>query len=54
MTIHKSQGSTFSHVYVSRDLLMADDRELRNSLLYVAATRASKTLTFSATGAHAF
>jgi exodeoxyribonuclease-5 len=54
MTIHKSQGSTFSHVYVSRDLLMADDRELRNSLLYVAATRASKTLTFSATGTHAF
>ena len=47
MTIHKSQGSTFDHVYVSRDLLFVDDRETRNSLLYVAATRASKTLTFS-------
>jgi exodeoxyribonuclease-5 len=47
MTIHKSQGSTFDHVYVSRDILFADDRETRNSLLYVAATRASKTLTFS-------
>ena len=54
MTVHKSQGSTFNHVYVSRDLLMTDDREKRNSLLYVAATRASKTLTFSATGTHAF
>jgi exodeoxyribonuclease-5 len=54
MTIHKSQGSTFNHVYVSRDILMTDDRETRNSLLYVAATRASKTLTFSATGTHAF
>jgi exodeoxyribonuclease-5 len=47
MTIHKSQGSTFDHVYVSRDILFTEDRETRNSLLYVAATRASKTLTFS-------
>ena len=47
MTIHKSQGSTFDHVYISRDILFTDDRETRNSLLYVAATRASKTLTFS-------
>jgi exodeoxyribonuclease-5 len=47
MTIHKSQGSTFDHVYVSRDILFAEDRETRNSLLYVATTRASKTLTFS-------
>lgn len=53
MTVHKSQGSTFDHVYVSRDLLYVDDRETRNSLLYVAATRASKTLTFSGSHDHA-
>lgn len=53
MTIHKSQGSTFEHVYVSRDLLYVDpeEREERNALLYVATTRASKSITFD-TGKH--
>lgn len=46
MTVHKSQGSTFEHVYVSRDLLYVSERETLNSLLYVAATRASKSITF--------
>lgn len=48
MTIHKSQGSTFENVFVDRDLLFvgAEDRDTRNALLYVAATRASKSLTF--------
>jgi len=43
-TVHKSQGSTYRHVYVDRDLLIAE--EDRNSLLYVAATRASESVTF--------
>lgn len=48
MTIHKSQGSTFENVFVDRDLLFVgpEDRDTRNALLYVAATRASKSLTF--------
>lgn len=46
LTVHKSQGSTFDHVYVSRDLLLARDRATRNPLLYVAATRAAKSITF--------
>lgn len=48
LTVHKSQGSTFDHVYVGRDLLMAQDRATRNPLLYVAATRAAKSITFGA------
>jgi exodeoxyribonuclease-5 len=54
MTVHKSQGSTFRDVFVHRDLLRVgeDDRERRNALLYVAATRASKSLTFGAANAH--
>jgi exodeoxyribonuclease V len=51
MTVHKSQGSTFKDVYVCRDILRAEnDRNsllyVRNSLLYVAATRASRSITF--------
>jgi exodeoxyribonuclease V len=51
MTVHKSQGSTFEHVYVARDIILRDtlhpdDIRMRNSLLYVAATRASKSITF--------
>lgn len=48
LTVHKSQGSTFNHVYVSRDLLATRDRNTRNPLLYVAVTRASKSITFGA------
>lgn len=46
LTVHKSQGSTFQHVYVARDLLRAKDKATRNPLLYVAATRAAKSITF--------
>lgn len=55
MTIHKSQGSTFENVFVDRDLLFVgpEDRDTRNALLYVAATRASKSLTFGAADADA-
>ena len=44
MTVHSSQGSTFPDVYVCDDILRADKD--RNSLLYVAATRASRSITF--------
>jgi exodeoxyribonuclease-5 len=45
MTVHKSQGSTFRDVYVCSDILRADKD--RNSMLYVAATRASRSITFA-------
>lgn len=48
MTVHKSQGSTFQDVYVGRDLLFPQERQTRNPLLYVAATRAARSITFSA------
>lgn len=48
MTLHKSQGSTFEHVYVGDDILRTRCRETRNRLLYVALTRASKGVTFEA------
>lgn len=51
MTVHKSQGSTFPHVYVGRDLLHQEDKETRNPLLYVAATRAAKSITFGTVNA---
>jgi exodeoxyribonuclease-5 len=44
MTVHSSQGSTFRDVFVCQDILRADKD--RNSLLYVAATRASHSITF--------
>jgi energy-coupling factor transporter ATP-binding protein EcfA2 len=44
MTVHSSQGSTFKDVYVCHDVLKADKD--RNSMLYVAATRASQSITF--------
>ena len=44
MTVHKSQGSTFKDVYVCSDILRAEHD--RNSMLYVAATRASGSITF--------
>ena len=46
MTVHKSQGSTFRHVYVSDDMSRERDRLKKNPLLYVAATRASESITF--------
>lgn len=46
MTVHKSQGSTFRHVYVSDDISRERDRLKKNPLLYVSATRASESITF--------
>jgi exodeoxyribonuclease-5 len=40
-TIHKSQGSTYDHVYVWNDYEPSSERK---ELLYVAVTRAAKTL----------
>jgi hypothetical protein len=46
MTVHKSQGSTFKHVFIDRDVNSCDS-DFRNSLLYVAATRAGKSAHFN-------
>lgn len=45
MTVHKSQGSTFKHVFVDSDINRCTS-DYRNALLYVAATRASKSVHF--------
>lgn len=42
LTIHKSQGSTYKTVYVHNDYKQG--REMMRELLYVAVTRAAKTL----------
>lgn len=42
-TVHKSQGSTYSEVYIAMsDLSKAMDKELMFKLIYVAVSRASK------------
>lgn len=47
MTVHKSQGSTFDHVYVDvPDLLSSGGMQQR--ILYTAVTRPAKSLTFYA------
>lgn len=47
MTTHKSQGSTFDHVYVDvPDLLASGGMQQR--ILYTACTRAAKSMTFYA------
>lgn len=43
LTIHKSQGSTFQHVFLHRSIDRADPAE-QNQLAYVGITRASQTL----------
>lgn len=45
MTVHKSQGSTFDHVFVDVPDLMASGG-MRQQLLYTACTRPAKSLTF--------
>ena len=44
-TVHKSQGSTFRRVFIYKDLEQCQKCE-RNSLIYVAATRATDTAFF--------
>lgn len=42
-TIHKSQGSTYSRVFLAQsDVIKCPDAELRDKLLYVAYSRASR------------
>jgi len=43
MTVHKSQGSSFDHVFAHKDIEECK-ADYSNSLLYVAATRAKKGL----------
>ena len=43
MTVHNSQGSTFEKVFLHRDIEQCRS-DFRNSLLYVALTRASKAV----------
>lgn len=43
MTVHNSQGSTFEKVFLHRDIEQCKS-DFRNSLLYVALTRASKAV----------
>ena len=45
MTVHKSQGSTFDHVFVDVPDLMGSGG-MQGKILYTAVTRPSKTLTF--------
>lgn len=44
MTVHKSQGSTFDHVFVDTDDLRTAGG-MRSSILYTACTRPAKSLT---------
>lgn len=43
-TIHKSQGSTWDHVFVIRDVWECPDTELRDRLIYTAISRPAKSL----------
>ena len=45
MTVHKSQGSTFDHVFIDVPDLMGSGG-MQRTILYTAVTRPSKTLTF--------
>ncbi len=42
LTVHRSQGSTFSEVFISSDVFWPKDIAFRQQLIYVAVTRASK------------
>lgn len=44
LTIHKSQGSTFQHVFLHRDIDDAQPAIVQNQLAYVGITRAAETL----------
>lgn len=43
-TIHKSQGSTWDHVFVMRDVWECHDASLRDRLIYTAISRPAKSL----------
>jgi exodeoxyribonuclease-5 len=44
LTVHRSQGSTFSQVFVDGDVFLPRDPLLRRQLLYVAVSRASEAV----------
>ena len=44
LTVHRSQGSTFEDVFVASDVFWPKDLTLRKQLVYVAITRASKSV----------
>lgn len=46
MTVHASQGSTFSHVFIHSDVLTNKDKDEHNAMIYVAATRAKSSARF--------
>lgn len=43
-TIHKSQGSTWDHVFVMRDVWDCADKPMRDRLIYTATSRPAKSL----------
>ena len=42
LTVHRSQGSTFESVFIAPDVFWPKDMKLRNQLVYVAISRASR------------
>lgn len=44
LTIHRSQGSSFSHVFIDGDVFQTRDAAIRQQLLYVAVTRARESV----------
>ena len=50
LTVHRSQGSTFSEVFVDADVFWPPDPVLRRQLVYVAVSRASQAVSLVADG----
>ena len=48
LTVHRSQGSTFTEVFIDADVFTPSDRLLRRRLLYVAVSRASRAVALMA------
>jgi exodeoxyribonuclease-5 len=44
LTVHRSQGSTFTEVFIAADVFWPSDRLLRRQLVYVAVSRASQAV----------
>ncbi|MCP9790705.1 AAA family ATPase [Vulcanococcus limneticus] len=50
LTVHRSQGSTFSEVFIAGDVFWPSDEVLRRQLVYVAVSRASQAVWLVAGG----
>jgi exodeoxyribonuclease-5 len=48
LTVHRSQGSTFGEVFVDGDVFWPKDPVLRRQLVYVAVSRASRSVSLVA------